>query len=364
MPPVDTLRGKETAMTRLTRTIGLLALAALAMQLTGCATDDETAQPLEWPAEPTTSEVTFSSGDYELVGDLVLPGGEGPYPAVIAVHGSGPQTRNSIPGYWELRNTLLDHGFALLSWDKPGSGDSTGSIDLPITQRSAILADGVSFLAELPEIDSSRVGLWGLSQAGWVMPKALEETDEVAFMIVVSGGAEDTIEQTTYLVSQQLVCRGATAEDARAVEEIGARVFKASSYDEYRVAAETVYAVPEIQLVYPFEIAGEEEWSPPSPSVDIESYFDPMTVVRALTIPVFAVYGELDKNIDPIQGAAAYEAAFAQGGHELSEVELLTGVGHTMQQQDTGCMGEPGGSVSTRYLELLDTWLGLMSAEQ
>jgi hypothetical protein len=341
-----------------------IVAAVWAAALAGCNTTtatNDTGQPVVWPAEPATREVTFSSGDYTLVGDLVLPGGEGPYPAVIAVHGSGPQTRNSIPGYWELRSTLLNHGFALLSWDKPGSGESTGDIDLPITQRSAILADGVGFLADVPEIDASNVGLWGLSQAGWVMPKALEATNEVAFMIVVSGGAEDTIEQTTYLVAQQLICRGGSAEDARVVEEQGSNAFKAATYEDYRTAAELVYAVPDIQLVYPFEIASEEEWSPPAPAVDVESYFDPMTIVRELTIPVFAVYGELDKNIDPIQGAAAYEAAFAVGGHELSEVELVPGVGHTMQQQETGCMGEPGGSISPRYLELLDRWVGLMA---
>ena len=340
----------------------LLAATVAAMSLAACG-GNGTEEPATWPAEPETREITFSSGDYELVGDLVLPGGEGPYPAVIAVHGSGPQTRNSIPSYWQLRETLLGHGFALFSWDKPGSGDSTGAIDLPITQRSSILADGVAFVADLPEIDGSKVGLWGLSQAGWVMPKALEQADDVAFMIVVSGGAEDSIEQTTYLVGQQLACQGGTAEDARIVEEVGSNVFKASTYDEYRTAAEVVYGVPGIQLVYPFEIASEEDWSPPSPDVDIESYFDPMTIVRELTIPVLAVYGELDRNIDPVQGTDAYAAAFAAGGHELSRVELIAGVGHTMQHQETGRMGEPGGTLSERYLELLDQWLDLMSVE-
>ena len=148
----------------------------------------------------------------------------------------------------------------------------------------------------------------------------------------------------------------------RDAEEVGANVFKTATYDDYRTAAELVYAVPDIQLVYPFEIASEDEWSPPSPAVDVESYFDPMTIVRELSIPVFAVYGELDKNIDPVQGADAYAAVFAEGGHQLSEVELIPGVGHTMQEQETGCMGDPGGPTSARYRELLDKWLGLMAA--
>ena len=116
-------------MTSRTRTVGLLAALLLAVPPAGCTTSDETVEtttePVAWPSEPSTQEITFASGDFELVGDLVLPGGEGPYPAVIAVHGSGPQTRNSIPSYWELRETLLENGFALFSWDKPGSGEST-----------------------------------------------------------------------------------------------------------------------------------------------------------------------------------------------------------------------------------------------
>ena len=34
-----------------------------------------------------------------------------------------------------------------------------------------------------------------------------------------------------------------------------------------------------------------------------------------------------------------------------------------MPQKETGCMGDPPGTVSERYLELLDKWLGLMPAE-
>jgi pimeloyl-ACP methyl ester carboxylesterase len=322
-----------------------------------------TAAPVSWPTEEATIELAFVSGDFELVGDLVLPGGEGPYPAVIAVHGSGAATRRAIPGYGELHTRLMNAGFALFSWDKPGSGESTGQITLPITERSQILADAIAFLADRPEIDASRIGLWGLSQAGWVMPKALELTDDVAFMIVVSGGAEDSIEQTTYRIGRQLVCMGATEEEGRIVEEDGARVFKADTYEEYRTAAELVHAIPGVHEIYPFEIADEADWSPASPELDIESYFDPMEVVRDLTIPVFAVFGDLDKNIDPIQGADAYAAVFADGGHELSAVELIPGVGHTMRAQQTGCIGDQGGVTSLRYLELLDEWISLLATE-
>ena len=177
-------------------------------------------------------------------------------------------------------------------------------------------------------------------------------------MIVVSGGAEDTIEQTTFGIGRRLVCMGGTSEEGLLVEEQGAVAFKATTYEEYREAAQRVYEVPDIQLVYSFEVAAEEDWEP-SPE-DFESWYDPMPTVAGLSIPVFAVYGDMDKNIDPFQGFAAYEAAIA-GGHELSRVELLPGIGHTMRTQRTGCLGEPAGNVAARYLELLDEWIALLA---
>ena len=65
---------------------------------------------MSWPTEPVTEELGFTSGEFELVGDLVLPGGEGPYPAVIAVAGSGGQTRTSTPGYSQLRDKAVEAG--------------------------------------------------------------------------------------------------------------------------------------------------------------------------------------------------------------------------------------------------------------
>jgi pimeloyl-ACP methyl ester carboxylesterase len=82
-----------------------------------------------------------------------------------------------------------------------------------------------------------------------------------------------------------------------------------------------------------------------------------MDVVETLDIPILAVYGELDRCIDPIQGADAYAEAFDRAGNEHGRVELLAGVGHTMLEQVSGCPGEPGGGTSSRYRALLDEFI-------
>lgn len=95
-----------------------------------------------------------------------------------------------------VRNAFVDAGYAVLVWDKPGSGDSTGEFDgeQTLTQRAEILVDAIEWLMDESTIDESRLGVWGLSQAGWVMPLALTMTDDISFMIVVSGGAEDYVQ--------------------------------------------------------------------------------------------------------------------------------------------------------------------------
>jgi len=318
--------------------------------------------PAAWAAAEgaIVEEVRFTSGPYELVGDLVLPDGPGPHPAVIVVAGSGPNTRTQVPGYAGVRARFGDAGYAVFSWDKPGSGGSTGELVADVlTNRAAILQEGIATLAARSDIDAEQIGLWGLSQGGWVMPMAIGQGADAAFMVVVSGGAEDSIDQGMYQVGQRLVCGGAFPELGAQAKDIGSRAYKAATYEDYVAAVEAALAIPGIQAVHPVEMVPEAEWAP-MPR-ELESFFDPIDVVETLDIPILAVFGELDRFIDPVQGVEGYASAFDRAGNEHGRVELLPGVGHTMLEQATGCPGEPGGTTASRYLELLDDFIADIS---
>lgn len=300
-------------------------------------------------------EVRFTSDGFDVVGDLLLPGSQGPYPAVIIVHGDGPQTRTSTPGTQTVRSAFGEAGFAVFSWDKPGSGASTGDFEQGQTlrQRAAILADGVAVLADHPDIDAARIGLWGLSQAGWVMPLALERTDDVAFMVVVSGGGEDSIEQLGYQLGQNHICRGGTPEEGDLIARFFPQASKGPTYDDYVAAMDVLMEIDGWERFIGPAFKTENEWQPwPT---EIDAYFDPIDVIERSTIPVLAVFGELDRYVDPIQGVDAYETALRTAGNPANRVELLPGVGHTMQSQSTMC-GQ-GGATSEQYLELLDAFI-------
>jgi pimeloyl-ACP methyl ester carboxylesterase len=300
------------------------------------------------PVAVTKEESQFRSGDFALVGDLRLPVGGGKHPVIIMVHGDGRATRQGAVPFYQMFEIFSRNGYAVLSWDKPGCGESAGQLDgeYELTQRAAILADAIQYLVQHPAIDPTRIGLWGISQAGWVMPLALELSDDVAFMIVASGGGEDSIEQMVYQFGQQALSAGGSAQDALLVEQYGSQALKATSYAEYREAMEILLQIPSLLKVIDLEMAAEDEWQPwPR---DIDAFIDPMDIIAHTTIPVLAFFGELDKHIDPVQGAEAYEAALQTAGNQDYQIEVLPGVAHVF-------VSEP------QYLRTLEAWLQHLS---
>lgn len=137
--------------------------------------------------------VTFESQGITLAGEISYPPGNGPFPAVALVHGSGPATRE---GNAPLVTLFRDLGFAVLAYDKRGTGKSGGehrgvgvrNSDSMIPLLGADAAAAARLLAMDPLVDVARVGLAGGSQAGWVMAAALRD-GPIRFFVALSGPA-------------------------------------------------------------------------------------------------------------------------------------------------------------------------------
>jgi uncharacterized protein len=105
----------------------------------------------------------------------------GAVPAVVIVHGSGPLTRDAVRG--DTR-ALVQLGFAVLAYDKRGAGRSGGvylrqwgdSAESVLTQLAADAAVVMDSLRGAEGVDTSRLGFFGASQAGWIIPLAAERT--------------------------------------------------------------------------------------------------------------------------------------------------------------------------------------------
>jgi pimeloyl-ACP methyl ester carboxylesterase len=303
-------------------------------------------------------EISFPSNGFTIVGDLRTPTEGDHHPVILMIHGSGGATRNGAVPFVPMIEIFLRNGYAVLSWDKPGSGSSEGEFDQEhkLTENAQIIVDAIDVLAENPSIDLAKVGLWGISQAGWIMPLALDMSDKITFMIVVSGGGEDGIEQGAYQVAQMIACDGGSEEDVSTVEHYWAIMNKAVSYEEYSTAAQIVLDIPGVYEKTGLIMSDKGQWAPwPR---DIDAFFDPVEVLQRTTIPVLAFFGELDKNIDPVQGAQAYESALESAGNQDYMVQTIEGAGHVMVEVETGCLGEfVGKEYMSEYLETLEFWI-------
>jgi pimeloyl-ACP methyl ester carboxylesterase len=147
-------------------------------------------------------QVTFANGEVRLAGVLLLPPGPGPHPALVFVHGSGPGTRGQYP--FEA-DRFARQGIAVLAFDKRGAGESTGNwrlADFDVLAEDVLA--GVHYLRQDRRIRADKIGLWGISQAGWIIPLAAAGSEEVAFIVPVSGGAVTPAEQEVWRQPQNL----------------------------------------------------------------------------------------------------------------------------------------------------------------
>ncbi len=175
-----------------------------------------------------------------LAGTLYLPLAAGPHPAIVFQFGSPRWTRapwagSAVPLWVEL-------GIAVLSYDRRGVGESGGSC-CPIHDPGYFplvggdLLGAIDVLLTHPDLDSSRLGLFGFSQGGWVVPTAAAGDPEiVAFTIIGSGPAVTLGEEELYSVltgDEACVPSGLSEQEIdRRLEEAGPSGFDPVPYLE------------------------------------------------------------------------------------------------------------------------------------
>jgi len=316
----------------------MMCVTLLALLMTACGRQPQLAR---------VEEVAFRSGSFGLVGDLRLPEGTGPFPVVVFVHGDSPADRTFFGMYLPIMERMLRAGYAVFSWDNPGIGESTGTTDRGqlIKQQAQIVLDAIEIMRADVDVDPQRIGTWGVSMAGYVMPRVLLMSEDVAFMICTSCPAMAGVDQGAYLTASQAFCGGVPEEKADQLSSLLSeleRVRTYSTYDDYREYRTVLAALTEIGASTgggdKREVIPEEAWQKNNP--DNQHWWNPIEVIEQAKIPVLAIFGERDTQADPIQGAHAYQVALEQTGNPESRVEIIPGADHTLAVSATGCIAE------------------------
>jgi pimeloyl-ACP methyl ester carboxylesterase len=333
----------------------------------------EPQRPLPYGEE----EVSYKSGEIILAGTLTLPPGEGPHPAALLISGSGPQNRDEEVFGHKPFLVLSDHltraGIAVLRVDDRGVGGSTG--DLPGSSSAELAEDalaGVRFLGAREEIDPGRIGLIGHSEGGIIGPLVASTSEAVAFVVMLAGTA---VPGDAVLVRQmELILRSAGMEE-KGIEEILALqreliglVKQDAEFDEVleqmrKLTASQMKATPASAHPSPEDLEEalrQETNSITSPWFRFFLTHDPAGALVKVKVPVLALFGELDLQVDPRQNLPKVEQALKKSGNTDFTVKSLPGLNHLFQKAETGAIGEYAAieeTMNPSALEAVSGWI-------
>lgn len=191
----------RTAITVTTALAGVVLAVACAISPNAeqCVVSPATFEPPERHSDHVATEVRFQSGCITLTGTLYQPVGDGPHPTMVYLHGSGEAPRLGFGGPW-ISTPLIQAGVAVMTYDKRGVGESEGRC-CPDTEDDfeTLTADGLAAIDALGErSDVGQVGLLGVSQGGWVIPKIVDRSPEVAYTVIFSGTTVSVGEEIAY----------------------------------------------------------------------------------------------------------------------------------------------------------------------
>jgi len=293
----------------------------------------------------------------------VKPEGVGPFPAVIFVHGSGPATHDE-PAFVVHANTFLRQGFAVLSYDKRGSGESTGNLEMSDYDDLAHdVSSAVSYLRTRSEIAPSKIGLLGRSEGGWVGTLAASRDPQISFVVMSSGCAIGPYEETLYWTRTALRAKG--VPDSRIEEAVK---LKADIWIFYRNVAEGKIAhsaqrsdLASLRQRFSQFADLHPELPPGIMDPDIEDprkfsafthmmYYDPAPALSAVHAPLLEAIGANDEAVEPSSTLAVLEHLRASG-HDVT-ARTFPGVGHALLIMDgTRILGYADG-----YLDYVVQW--------
>jgi dienelactone hydrolase len=219
-------------------------------------------------------EVGFESTDGAVLsGTLILPRRGGRYPAIVLHFGSDRWTRGTFAGsnlgFW------TENDIAVLTYDKRGVGRSQGECcpwrDLGYFHLlGQDVAAAAAIAATHPEVDAPRIGAWGFSQGGWVVPLAAAAAPHlISWMILGSGPAVSLGEELLY---SELTGENECRPSGLPADEIERRL----------------------------EAAGP-------------SGYDPRPVLGELDTPGLWIYGGLDLSVPVARSVAVLDSLRAQG---------------------------------------------------
>ncbi|MFI7527367.1 alpha/beta hydrolase family protein [Nocardia salmonicida] len=270
--------------------------------------------PAAYAQNTVTLDITFTRTDGTTTsGTVHAPAGATGRPGVVLVHGSG---NGSGEHYDLVAEAFARAGVVALRYDKRTEGYTPSHRDYALLADDALA--GLAALRNRPEVDPARVGLWGLSEGGWVAPLAASRSTEAAFLITIAANSAQPAAQQAWANETRFGAAGVRGSMVDVLARNGIR-----------------------QLVAADQFA--------------QADYDPIPVLKKITQPVLAIWGDQDRLTPPGDSLRGFQAAFDHIGKTNYTLRTLPNAQHAGQPTTDGFDKLPG--LAPGYGELMGDWV-------
>jgi alpha-beta hydrolase superfamily lysophospholipase len=286
--------------------------------------------------EVSRQSFQVENGSVKLAGELVRPGKQSKG-VIVFVHGSGDGPRRA---YDIWTNFFLSRGWAVVVFDKRGSGSSTGDWhDADFVTLAGDVRRTVKWSRQQPQLAGLKIGLWGASQAGWIIPQ-LAAGGEVDFAIVQAGAIVPTDEFISQTLESELRAYGFPPDE----------IAKAQRYYRLDVAvSRSTQPFAAIEKAYADASAAGAEWllkapdpinSPDRRFMAKIAGFDAAAFWQNVRIPLLVLFGGKDHVVPVGPNRSRLERLLSEAGKAQTQIVTLEDDNHLAMLAKTGVRTE------------------------
>lgn len=301
-----------------------------------------------------SEEIIYNGNGLQYGGTITIPQGNGPFPAILLITGSGQQDRDETifdhKPFAVLADVLTRDGFVVLRVDDRGKGNSTGDfVNSTTADFAKDVNTSVDYLKSRHEVNDKKIGLLGHSEGGMIAPMVATQRNDINFIILMAAPGVKIIDLIT---EQNAAVQKTTGIDARTADNfkpyyrtiletalstpdtVQLQQKTVQSLNEFAANTDTT-ALQALQIYYPqdkLRYAQEINQAVTNPWFKYFIQFDPQSYLTKLRkVKVLALNGSKDIQVISQQNLPAVRNSLIEGRTKRFDTKEMPGLNHLFQ---------------------------------